>query len=173
MTMTHLYWIIPGELAGMPMPFIHPERRLNAGGPLMAYQDELGDLHETGIRAVVSLLNIPSDEPVYSSAGFTFLCLPIDDGCAPTLAQANLLIEFIDLNLSLHRPVAIHCEAGLGRTGTALATYLVMKGSPVAEAIGRVRAAESSAIETKRQIEFLHQIPSHISTTIHHNQKSP
>src|SRR5881394_1725668 len=29
-----LWWVIPGALAGMPMPFIHPERRLNLGGPL-------------------------------------------------------------------------------------------------------------------------------------------
>src|SRR5439155_4977641 len=27
-----LWWVIPGALAGMPMPFIHPERRMNMGG---------------------------------------------------------------------------------------------------------------------------------------------
>ena len=60
-----LWWVIPGVLAGMPMPFIHPERRLNSGGPLTAYEDELPDLYSAGVRAVVSLLNIPSDAPVY------------------------------------------------------------------------------------------------------------
>jgi hypothetical protein len=39
-----LWWVIPGVLAGMPMPFIHPERRLNSGGPLNAYEDELPEL---------------------------------------------------------------------------------------------------------------------------------
>ena len=33
-----LWWVIPGVLAGMPMPFIHHERRLNHGGPLDAYE---------------------------------------------------------------------------------------------------------------------------------------
>ena len=164
MAMNHLYWIIQNELAGMPMPFIHPERRLNSGGPLTAYQDELTDLHETGIRAVVSLLNITSDERVYSSAGFSFLCLPINDGDAPSRIQVEMLTKFIDLNLMSHRPVAIHCEAGLGRTGTALAAYLIVKGNSFTEAIGRVRAVEPSAIETNRQIEFLHQIASPSST---------
>ena len=26
-----LWWVIPGALAGMPMPYVHPERRLNMG----------------------------------------------------------------------------------------------------------------------------------------------
>lgn len=53
-----LWWVIPGALAGMPMPFVHPERRLNMGGPLAAYEDELPALCAAGVRAVVSLLNI-------------------------------------------------------------------------------------------------------------------
>src|SRR5438876_655384 len=32
-----LWWVVPGVLAGMPMPFIQPERRLNSGGALTAY----------------------------------------------------------------------------------------------------------------------------------------
>jgi hypothetical protein len=63
-----LWWVIPGALAGMPMPFVYPERRMNSGGALNAYDDELSVLYEAGIRAVVSLLNIPSDATVYESA---------------------------------------------------------------------------------------------------------
>jgi len=47
---------------------------------------------------VVSLLNIPSDEGVYSSAGFSFLCLPVADGAAPTLEQVKEFVEFMDGN---------------------------------------------------------------------------
>jgi atypical dual specificity phosphatase len=80
-----LWWLIPGVLAGMPMPFIHPERRLAGGGSLNEFPDELPMLHAEGIRAVVSLLNLPSDASVFASAGFAFLCLPMPNGAPPTL----------------------------------------------------------------------------------------
>lgn len=152
-----LWWVIPGALAGMPMPFIHPERRLNMGGPLTAYEDELLTLYTAGVRAVVSLLNIPSDAAVYEAAGFSFKCLPVPDGGAPTLEQTQEFITFVNRQLADHRPVAAHCEAGLGRTGTMLATYLISQGDSAGLAISRVRAAERSAVETPRQIQFLEQ----------------
>ena len=152
-----LWWVIPGALAGMPMPFIHPERRLNMGGALTAYEDELPALHSAGVRAVVSLLNIPSDAAVYESAGFAFKCLPVPDGGAPTAEQAQDFIAFVGRQLADHRPVAVHCEARLGRTGTMLATYLISRGDSPELAINRVRAAEGSAVETPRQIQFLEQ----------------
>ena len=139
------------------MPFIHPERRLNMGGALTAYEDELPALHSAGVRAVVSLLNIPSDAAVYESAGFAFKCLPVPDGGAPTAEQAQDFIAFVGRQLADHRPVAVHCEARLGRTGTMLATYLISRGDSPELAINRVRAAEGSAVETPRQIQFLEQ----------------
>src|SRR5205814_275626 len=97
-----LWWVIAGALAAMPMPFIHPERRLNMGGPLTAYEDELPALYGAGIRAVVSLLNIPLDASVYESAGFAFLCLPMPDGGAPSAQQAQVVVGFIDRHLTGH-----------------------------------------------------------------------
>jgi atypical dual specificity phosphatase len=123
-----LWWVVPGFLAGMPMPFIHPERRLNQGGDLNKYDDELPLLYSAGVRAVVSLLNIPSDAAVYESAGFTFLCLPLLDGDAPTKEQAVEFVRFVRQQRSKERPVAVHCEAGLGRTGTMLAAYFNLRG---------------------------------------------
>src|SRR5438876_856588 len=37
----HALVVIPGALADMSIPLIHPERRMNIGGPLTAYEDEL------------------------------------------------------------------------------------------------------------------------------------
>jgi protein-tyrosine phosphatase len=139
------------------MPFVHPERRLNSGGSLNAYDDELPELHAAAIRGVVCLLNIPSDAAVFESAGFAFLCLPVPNGHAPTTEQAVEFIRFVDKLRAMNQAVAVHCEGGLGRTGTMLAAYLIAKGETAQNAIRQVRSVENSAIETAGQIRFLEQ----------------
>ncbi len=152
-----LWWAVPGVLAGMPRPFVSNDRRLNGGGALDAYNDDLPLLHAAGIRAVVSLLGIPRDAEVYASAGFDFISLPVFDGDAPTLEQTKAFLQFLNQQRGLQHPVAVHCEAGIGRTGTVLALYFIAQGHTAASAIQQVRAVEPRAIETARQIQFLQQ----------------
>src|SRR5262245_10620913 len=137
-----LWWLIPGVLACMPMPFIQPDRRMAGGGSLKDFDDELSVLYSAGIRAVVSLLNTPSDASVYESAGFSFLCLPVPDGSAPTFEQAAEFVRFVDHQRASKRPVAVHCAAGIGRTGTLIAAYLIAEGESAAGGIQRVRAVQ-------------------------------
>ena len=139
------------------MPYVDPQRRLNLGGSLNDYSDDLPLLYQAGIRAVVCLLNIPSDDQVFRMAGFNYQYLPIMDGCAPDVQQATGVIDFINRNRRENQPVAVSCEAGLGRTGTIIATYLVDLGMTAPEAISFVRSIEPAAIETLRQIKFLEE----------------
>ena len=147
-----IWWLEPGRVAGMMMPWLAPERRLAGNAALDEFDDELQQLHNLGVCSVVSLLNIKSDQSVYESAGFHFFCSPIKDFGAPTIEQMHELCDFID---TAPGAVAVHCEGGLGRTGTVLAGWLIRNGADPEEAIARVREAEPGAIESNAQINFI------------------
>jgi atypical dual specificity phosphatase len=151
----NLWWAVEGVLGGMGIPYVDPDRRLNGGGALRDYMDELILLHRVGVRAVVCLLNIPSDEAVFKSAGFEFICLPVENGQPPTRGQAAEFIAFADACRLRNQPVAVFCQAGVGRTSTMIACYLIHHGKTAAEAIALMRAKEASAVETPAQIAFL------------------
>lgn len=150
-----LWWLIPNELAGMPMPYVHPERRRNQGGELGAYADDLPRLRDNGIRAVVSLVNNQQDGLLFHDAGFDFLCVSIPDFHPPGPDQANQVVRFIEKMKSEGKPVVVHCHAGYGRTGTLLAAYLISSGKTAKQAIDDVRSARPGAIETQGQVQFL------------------
>ncbi len=160
-----LWWVIPGFLAGMPKPAIHANRLLAGRARLTAYDDDLPVLYSAGVRSIVSLIEKPPGAQVYESAGFAFLSLPIQDGHAPTLDQAQDFVRFVREQSQVQRPVGVYCGLGLGRTGTMLATYLVSQGESAERSIARVRAIERFAIQTGRQVQFLLRYEEHLRTT--------
>lgn len=157
-TALDLYWVLPKALAGMPMPMLHPDRR-GRPGPLDAYKDDLPLLAQAGIGAVVCLLNIQGDTPVYGAAGFGHLALPIPDGHAPSVAQFVTFLRFLREQRNQKRAVAVHCAAGLGRTGTMLAGCLIASGVDFQMAVRQVRSVRPGAIETSAQMKFLTELP--------------
>jgi hypothetical protein len=153
---TDFWWLTPGELAGMSSPFIHPDRHQTPQAGRDAFPDDLPHMWNAGIRAVVSLLNQPQLAPIYAGAGFGFHMMAVEDGGIPTEEQFGRFVGFVTRNRALRMPVAVHCEAGLGRTGTVLAGYLIMaQGATADEAIRRVRDQRPGAIETAQQMQFL------------------
>jgi hypothetical protein len=90
-----IWWAVPGFLAGMSMPSIHPHRYDTPGARIDAFPDELPALWRAGIRAIVCLLNAPGAARVYSAAGFACLLLPVADGAAPTAGQFQEFLAFV------------------------------------------------------------------------------
>jgi protein tyrosine phosphatase domain-containing protein 1 len=54
------------------------------------------------------------------------------------------------------KKIAVHCHAGLGRTGLAIACYLVASGQATAEeAVVLVRKDRPGALQTSAQVVFV------------------
>jgi atypical dual specificity phosphatase len=79
----------------------------------------------------------------------TELHLLVRDFTAPTLAQLERGIAAIEQAIANGRKVAVQCGAGLGRTGTLLACYLVNQGLGPDEALARVRAVRPGSVSTR------------------------
>jgi len=71
----------------------------------------------------------------------------------PTQEQLDRCVSALNKSLAGKMPVAVHCGAGLGRTGVVLAAYLVTTGMSASQAISRVRKLRPNSVETEQQAE--------------------
>ena len=133
-------WIVPGELAAMPLP-----------GRDRPLEQDASFLDQEGIRVLVSLTEDPPDAEVLASFGVDQEHIPVQDFTAPTLGQMIELVAVVEESVAAGKPVGVHCTAGLGRSGTMAAVYLVAKGASADEAIATVRRRRPGSIETPAQ----------------------
>jgi len=155
----HFWWLVLNELAGMPLPWICDQRRKRLTSTADAFNDDVRFLTETGICSIVAALDLPIHRKVFENCGFHYLSLEIPDGHPPTLEQARRLLAFSD---AAPKPLAVHCEGGIGRTGTLLAVLLLKRGASAADAIKAVKAAMPPAFENSNQRDFISECESNL-----------
>ena len=134
-------WLVEHKLAAMSYP---------------ESEDALNLLWRMGIRALINLTEEPLPEEFLLNVGILTEHIPVVDFTAPTLKQVEQALAMIHLNMGRNMPVAVHCIAGLGRTGTVLACYLVGEGKSADEAITIIRRWRPGSIETLDQEAVIH-----------------
>jgi atypical dual specificity phosphatase len=135
-------WVVADALAGCARP--HSRRSLRA-------------LADAGIRTLITLTEDPLPAAWLAETGVRAVHLPVRDMDAPTATQVAQAIATIEAGVQGGQRVAVHCLAGVGRTGTVLASYLVYRGASAAEAIAEVRRLRPGSLETAAQVDAVHQ----------------
>ncbi len=125
----------------------------------LAYPDEPEDLAYLRANGIDLLICLSESAPArrwVNEAGLMLVHLPVRDMQAPFPEQFDAILEAIQKAHIAKMGVAIHCAAGLGRTGTALAVYFVNKGMTAEDAIRNVRTLRPGSIETRTQEDAIH-----------------
>ena len=129
--------------------WVVPDRILACGYPRSAAA--LKALHDQGIDVLINLDERAHELGHLASYELSSIHIPITDFSAPTPQQIESAIAAIEDALVQDKRVALHCGAGLGRTGTILACYLVGHGATASEAVKTIRNLRPGSIETREQ----------------------
>ena len=129
---------------------------------------------EQGINAVFNL-QLPGEHPYCGDGlrqGNSFTYLPDEifaagmyfynfgwrDMHAPTIDHMVNIVHLMSFVLDNGGKLAVHCHAGYGRTGLAIAAYLLFSSNlTVPQVVDLVRSKRSRCIQTKTQCQFLEQ----------------
>ena len=86
------------------------------------------------------------------------LSLPVNDYRSPSQLQFDEMVAFVDSTFAQGGATVVHCNAGMGRTGTMLAGYMIAKGMDAGQAIPLLRKARKGSIQTFKQEDGLKEL---------------
>ena len=136
-----------------PHGFSWVEKPLLAALARPAGPEDFTWLRANGIEVLLSLTEDRPRRDWADAANMLVFHEPLEDMEAPSQEQLGRCVSAILRATERNMGVAVHCGAGLGRTGVVLAAYFVAKGMSAQNAIARVRRLRPGSIETDEQAE--------------------
>jgi atypical dual specificity phosphatase len=136
-------WLLPDQLGACVNPGVSDQAR--------------AELLAQRIGLLINLHERPDSAELLEQLQATTIHMVVPNSDPPTQDQLDRGVAAIDDALARGVRVTVHCGAGLGRTGTLLAAYLVSHGSAPDAAIAQVRATRPGSIETDEQERAVHE----------------
>jgi len=139
-------WLRKGDLAGTPRP-----------GLLIELDYDLAALQRVGISVLVSLTTKPVDPVVLDEYDIRGIAFPIRDMGVPDIKAALEFCEQVGELIEQGEAIAMHCKAGMGRTGTMLVAQLIWEGKTALDALETARSIEPRWVQSDVQVKFLEE----------------
>lgn len=137
-----LNWIVPNKFIAFCGP--HPKSKIENGHPFHSPETYFPYFREHNVSTVVRLNKKIYDARRFADQGFDHKDLFFVDGSTPSDA---IMREFIEISENTPGAIAVHCKAGLGRTGTLIACYIMKHYRfTAAEAIAWIRICRPGSI---------------------------
>jgi cell division cycle 14 len=135
-------WVVPSKFLAFSSP--SPSKFDQDGYRTFTPEDYCPIFKNWKVNLVVRLNNAVYDREKFIKNGVKHTDLFFEDGTTPPM---KILDEFIKLSEKEKGGIAVHCKAGLGRTGSLIACY-VMKHYrfPAAAFIGWIRICRPGSI---------------------------
>ena len=147
---------VHGTVTGRPDKFSWLIENKLAGSGIPTSIDEVQWVIKQGVKSIVTVREEPLDDEWIKDV--KYLHVMSNDMGVPEFNDLLAAVDFIHSRLTHDEPVLVHCLAGLGRTGTILASYLVKYQNMSAdEAIQKVREERPGSIQSFPQEEIIFQ----------------
>ncbi|KAG9397042.1 Cell division cycle 14 Cdc14 [Carpediemonas membranifera] len=144
-------WIVPSRFLAFAGPSAKPGPHDHPFTP----EDYVPYFKKHGLKGVVRLNKKLYSRTSFTRHGIDHLDIYFPDGAVP---PEDLVRRFLEYCESTDGPIAVHCKAGLGRTGTLIACYLMKHHRfTAAEVIGFIRIMRPGSIIGPQQ-HFLQHI---------------